>query len=370
MTIFAGLDVHSKQCTYAIQDATGKMLAKGEFATTLVGIADWVKRHSLDKEATIGMETGLITPFVARTLKACGIDNVKIINAVEVRAKARRKTQKSDTGDAFEICDGTRRDIYTSIIELPDAQTQKLRDLLATRRHFVTAATREVNGIKSALRKAGLGQLYRSLSSDKAFAKLLAQPQLDDELKANIEAHQRLWAAARNEVKAIEKQLEQVQSVMADEVERLRTVPGVGPIVALTALAYFSRPARFKNAKHAASYTGLVPQMYNSADRECYGHITKQGPNELRAMLCESAQHSAKKGHPLHLLYKKIRNKKGHKVAVIAVAHRLARILWSMMRKETVFDSARYAIVDPKWKQLMQDDEAAIEPNANVAAVH
>lgn len=356
MAIFAGLDVHSKQCTYVIQDAAGKVLAKGEFATTLVGIADWVKRHSLDKESTIGMETGLTTPFVARTLNACGLEHVKIINAVEVRAKARRKTQKSDSGDAFEICDGIRRDIYTSIVELPDAQTQKLRDLLATRRHFVTAATREVNGIKSALRKAGLGQLYRSLSSDKAFAKLLAQPQLDEALKANIEAHQRLWTAARNEVKTLETQLEELQSVMADAVERLRTVPGVGPIVALTALAFFSRPARFQNAKHAASYTGLVPQMYNSADRECYGHITKQGPNELRAMLCEAAQHAAKKGHPLHLHYAKIRNKKGHKVAAIAIAHRLARILWAMLRKETTFDSARYALLNPKWLQVMQDD--------------
>jgi transposase len=366
MTIFAGLDVHSKQCTYAIQDASGKLLAKGELPTTLVGIADWVTRHSLDKETTIGMETGLITPFVARTLKGCGIESVQIINAAEVRAKARRKTQKSDTGDAFEICDGTRRDIYASIVELPDAQTQKLRDQLATRRHFVTAATREVNGIKSALRKAGLGHLYRSLNSDKAFVKLLAQPQLGDELKASIQAHQRLWTAARKEVKCIEKQLEQLQSAMAPEVERLQTVPGVGPIVALTALAYFSRPVRFKNAKHAASYTGLVPQMYNSADRECYGHITKQGPNELRAMLCEAAQHAARKGNPLHLLYKKIRNKKGHKVAVIAVAHRLARILWSMMRKETTFDSARYSVVDPKWQQLMQDDVVAVEADANV----
>jgi transposase len=356
MKMYAGLDVHSKQCTYAIQDADGKMQAKGEFATTVSSIAQWVKHHGLDNETTIGMETGLVTPFVARQLKANGIEDVVVINAAEVRAKARRKTQKSDTADAFEICDGTRRNIYVSTVQLPDEQTQKLRDTLAVRRHFVTAATREINGIKSLLRKTGLGQLYKTLNSDKAFARLLSLPQIDDELKTAIEAHKRVWDAVREEIKRLDKQLEQTQQVMSAEVERLRTVPGVGPIVALTALAYFSQPSRFKNAKHAASYTGLVPQMYNSADRECYGHITKQGPNELRAMLCEAAQHAAKKNHPLHSLYRKIRNKKGHKVAVIAVAHRLARILWSMMKKQTAFDCTRYAMTDPKWNQLLQDE--------------
>ena len=356
MKMYAGLDVHSKQCTYAIQDADGKLLSKGEFETTVVGVAGWVKRHGLDKDTTVGMETGLVTPFVARSLQGNGVENLLIINAAEVRAKARRRTQKSDTSDAFEICDGTRRGIYVSIVQLPDTQTQKLRDTLAMRRHFVNAATAEANAIKSVLRKAGLGQLYRTLTTEKAFERLVSLPQIDGEMKATIEAHKRLWIAARKEVKTLDEQLEQIQASMPDEVERLRTVPGVGSIVALTTLAYFARPERFKNAKHAASYTGLVPQTFNSADRECYGHITKQGPKELRAMLCEAAHHAAKKNHPLHPLYRKLIHKKGAKVAVIAVAHSLARILWSMMRKKTSFDHARFAVANPKWQGLLADE--------------
>jgi transposase len=129
----------------------------------------------------------------------------------------------------------------------------------------------------------------------------------------------------------------------------------------LTALAYFSKPERFKNAKHAGSYTGLAPQMYNSADRECFGHITKQGPNELRAMLCEAAQHASRKGHPLHSIYKKIASRKGHKVAVIAIAHRLARILWSMMKNERPFDTKRFAVNNPAWAQMKEDGELVVE---------
>lgn len=364
MAVFAGLDVHSKQCTYVIQDEAGRTLGKGEISTTLVEIDAWVKQFKLDKHTTVAMETGLITPFVVRALHASGIENVKVINASEVRAKARRKKQKSDTSDAFEICDGIRRDIYVSIVHVPDEQTQRLRDKLSRRRHFVVAATREVNGIKSILRKAGLGSLYRALSSAKAFAKLLAEPQLDSELKVSIEAHQRVWTIVRAEVKTLDTELEAIAETMGEEVTRLQTVPGVGPIVSLTAVAFFSQPERFENAKHAASYTGLTPQMYNSADSERFGHITKQGPNELRAMLCEAAQHARKKGHPLHAIYQKLASKKGSKLAVIAVAHRLARILWAMMKNSSKFEVDRYAVKDSKWKELPQEEAETMQLTA------
>ena len=69
---------------------------------------------------------------------------------------------------------------------------------------------------------------------------------------------------------------------MRDAVHRLETVPGVGPIVALTAIAVFADVSRFGSAKHAASYSGLVPSTFQSGDRDCHGHITKRGSAELR----------------------------------------------------------------------------------------
>jgi transposase len=72
-------------------------------------------------------------------------------------------------------------------------------------------------------------------------------------------------------------------------VKRLETVPGVGPIVALTTIAVFAEVSRFESAKHAASYPGLVPSTFQSGERDAHGHITKRGSAELRAMLCLSA---------------------------------------------------------------------------------
>lgn len=348
---YVGLDVHSKQTTFVVQNKKGDVLARGEFETTRSAIGAWVKEHKLASSTLVGIESCSMAPFVARQLVAAGLD-VQLINASEVRKKANRARQKTDSRDAFEICDGVRRGIYSSTVELPDAATQALRDKLSSRRHFVRMACREVLAVKSALRKAGLRHVYRQLSSVKAFERLLENAELDAALIKTIKRHQQLWSCARKQVKAIEKELEALDEQTTKKAELLQTVPGVGPIVALTAVAYLSRPERFASAKHAASYSGLVPQMYASSDRERYGHITREGPPELRAMLVEAAQNAARRGHPFHSQYRKLVAKRGHKVAVVATAHRLVRVLWAMSKTQTPFEAARY--VSNGWKQVQQ----------------
>jgi transposase len=112
-----------------------------------------------------------------------------------------------------------------------------------------------------------------------------------------------------------------------DAVKRLETVPGVGPIVALTAIAVFAEVSRFESAKHAAGYAGLVPSTFQSGERDDHGHITKRGSAELRAMLCEAAHHARRSSHPLHPHFAKVCARRGYKTAVIAVARRLCRVI-------------------------------------------
>ena len=108
------------------------------------------------------------------------------------------------------------------------------------------------------------------------------------------------------------------------------TIPGVGPIGALTVIAVFSEVERFPSANHVASYAGLVPATYQSGTRDHHGHITKQGSGELRAMLCEAAQHARRADHPLHPYFAALSAKRGYRMAVIAVAQRLCRSMFAM----------------------------------------
>jgi transposase len=208
----------------------------------------------------------------------------------------------------------------------------------------VRLETAQVNAAKRLLRGAGLGQLSRSLRTEAGWATLLAAGAVPDELRAYLGHHRALWRCARAQRDALDQALAAQRPTFAAQAARLETIPGVGPIVAATVLAVFSDVTRFPDAKHAASYAGLVPATYHSGAREAYGRITKRGSGELRAMLCEAAHHASRPAHPLHPYFAKLCAKRGYQMATIAIAHRLARIIFAMLRDGTTFDRTKLDI--------------------------
>jgi transposase len=115
-----------------------------------------------------------------------------------------------------------------------------------------------------------VGELERSLKEK------------DETLAMYVGPHQVVWRSARDQVEALEQALEVQKTPFAEQLERLQTVPGVGPIVATTAVAVFSDIRRFPAAKHAASYSGVVPSTHQSGDRDAHGRITQKGSGELQ----------------------------------------------------------------------------------------
>jgi transposase len=101
---------------------------------------------------------------------------------------------------------------------------------------------------------------------------------------------------------------------------------------------------RFASAKHVASYAGLVPSSYQSGACDRHGHITKRGSAELRTLLCEAAHHARRPSHPLHPFFMKLCARRGYKTAIVAVAHRLCRLLYALLRDEPDFQLRRFGV--------------------------
>jgi transposase len=344
MTMYVGLDVHSKQSVFVIEDEGGTVVARGEVPTSAEGMRRLREEHRLPAATRVALETGTTAFFTARALARVGLTPV-VVDAHEVRIKAQRPRQKSDRRDAFELCEGIRRGSYRSIVHVPPLEISRLRESLSRRRHFVRLATAEINAVKRLLRSEGLGALARSLTTSAGWDKLeQSLKQADPMLSFYIGQHRALWQMAREQIKRLEQLLEQQQLPFSPQLARLQTVPSVGPIVALTAVAVFSDVRRFATAKRAASYAGLVPSTDQSGARDRHGKITKQGSAELRAMLCEAAHHAAHRNHPLNPYFRKLAAKHGYKMAVVAVAHRLCRILYSMLKHQTDFDVGKLAV--------------------------
>lgn len=350
---YVGLDVHTRETMFVIQDETGIVVGRGTVSTTPAGLVRWRDHYQLPAGTTVALETGTSAFYMARTLVQLELKPV-VIDAHEVRLKAHRPTQKSDRRDAFELCDGVRRGIYRSIVHIPTLAIGRLRTALSRRRHFIRIQTAEINATKRLLRGAGWRTgTHASLRTAASWDRLLTALAEMPDLQTHIRFHQAVWQQAGEQVRAVDRLLGELAHTWRAEVRRLETVPGVGPIVALTAIAVFADVHRFANAKQVASYAGLVPSTYQSGTCDRHGHITKRGSAELRTMLCEAAHHARRPSHPLHPYFMKLCARRGYKVAVVAVAHRLCRVLYALLRDGTDFEPARLGVEEGPFIQTI-----------------
>ena len=120
------------------------------------------------------------------------------------------------------------------------------------------------------------------------------------------------------------------------------TAPGVGPLVALHFVAVLDTPARFGgNAGRVSAFLGLVPAEDSSAERRLKGHITKTGPSDLRALLVQASwtlwRSRTADAAALREWAHALAARRGRRIAVVALARRLSRILYALWRDETVF---------------------------------
>lgn len=343
MKVYMGLDVHSKETVYVAQDSNGAVVGQGKAATSLEGLSRMLEGVGVPKGTEIGLETGVQATWVSRLLSDLGMQPV-VIDAREVRRKARRIGQKCDRRDAFEICDGLRRGIYTSIVYVPAPQVERLRRIVSRRRHFVKVCTSQVNAAKFLLRSLGLGQEAKSLGTLEAWQKLLRRPGVEP-VREYLAMQADVWRVAQDKVVLLERELREALQPFKPTMRRLQTAPGVGPITAATYIAAIATPERFVDSGRVASYIGLVPSTYDTGATQRHGHITKRGSAELRAMLCEAAQHAARREHPLNPYWVRVCSKQGYRRAVVAIAHRLARILFAMWRKAEDFDVSKLNVL-------------------------
>ena len=145
----------------------------------------------------------------------------------------------------------------------------------------------------------------------------------------------RVMANLNEEIGTSNRQLAS-QSKLDERVERLMSAPGIGVMTATSFVASVDRVERFESAHQLESYLGLVPREWSSAEKQQRGAITKQGNGRMRWLLVEAAwsilQNDDTDGAPLRTWAERIVARRGKRVAVVALARRLAGILYAMWR--------------------------------------
>lgn len=332
-TFYAGLDVSQETTSICVVDHQGSVILETVAPTTPAAIAAALKPHRRVL-AKVAHETGSYTPWLHQELLRRRLP-VICLDARQTRAALRAQRNKTDRNDARDIAKivalGFDARAYVKSIE-----AYRLRLLLTYRR----VMHRKAHDLEYALRMSV--KAFGEHVKRKGDAILTSGRARKDPFVAKLnEALMRARLHVLAEAKALDELVE-TASAKDPVCRRLMTVPGVGPVTALTFRAAIDDPTRFPSSRLVGAHFGLTPRRFQSGKVDLQGGISRYGDDDVRAALYDAAfvmLTVVRKPSGLKRWGMRLREKRGVKYATVACARKLAVILHRMWITETDFDA-------------------------------
>ena len=329
---YIGIDVHKNESQISLLTEVGEIVER-RVATRGDRFAEVLGSRP---PARIVLEASTESEWVARCLEQLGHEVIVADPNYAPMYATRSRRVKTDRRDALALMDACRLGAFRPAHRTSETQRQ-VRALLTTRDTLVRTRSRLIQVLRALLRREGL----RVRSGEaKTFARRMAEVERMPWLKSLTEPLCVTMESVNSELKAIEQGLQRI--VESDEnVRRLCSVPGVGPVTAAAFVSTLDRVERFQRAHQVEAYLGLVPSESSSGERRQRGSLTKAGNPRVRSLLVEAAwivlrSHTQNTEH-LRRWAEDIALRRGRKIAALALARRLAGILFAMWRDKQGF---------------------------------
>ncbi len=324
MDHFAGLDVSVKETSVCIVDDTGRIVREVKMASEPEALLPVLTNPAFHFKR-IGLEAGPLSQWLYSALAEAGLPAI-CVETRHMRAVLKAQINKTDRNDARGIAQMMRVGLYRPV-HVKTLRSQKLRMLLTHRKLLQSKAIAVDNDLRATLRNFGLKVGMVGMAKFETRIKELVENLPD--LAILVEPLLIVRRVLREQIGILHRRLLAV--VREDDVcRRLMTVPGVGPVVALTFRVTVDVPARFRNSKSVGAAFGLTPSKYQSGESERTGGISRCGDEMMRVMLYEAAQTMlvvSTKWSWLKAWAMKIARHRGMKKAIVALARRLAVIM-------------------------------------------
>jgi len=339
MEYFAGLDVSVKDTSVCIVDDAGKIVREVKVASEPDDLLQ-VLRNPAYCFKRIGLEAGPLSQWLFSALADLP---VICVETRHMRAVLKAQINKTDRNDARGIAQMMRVGLYRPV-HVKTLRSQKLRMLLTHRKLLQAKAIAVENDLRATLRNFGLKVGVVGAVKFEARVKELVDNFPD--LVTLVESLLVVRRVLREQISILHRRV--LGAVRNDEVcRRLMTVPGVGPVVALTYRTTVDVPARFRKSKSVGAAFGLTPARDQSGESDRPGAISRCGDEMMRTTLYEAAQvmllRSAKWSW-LKAWAMKIARHRGMKKAIVALARRLAVIMHRIWIDGTEFRWTREAV--------------------------
>lgn len=290
----------------------------------------------------VGMEACATAHHWAREIGGLGHE-VKLMPPQYVKPYV--KSQKNDMADAEAICEAVTRPTMR-FVPIKTTDQQALLVLHGARDQWVRLSTRLINVLRGHLAEFGVVAAKGRMGVEAILAILLD----DQDERIPALARESLIPLAYELGLVKQRILEADRTIMkmhssSSLSKRLETIPGVGPIIATRVIAEVADPSSFKSGRAFSAWIGLVPKQHSSGGKERLGSITKKGNPELRRLLVAGAMsmiiRAKQDGFTRHPWLVRLLERKPTKVAAIALANKMGRMIWALMTKGESFDPQR-----------------------------
>lgn len=330
-----GLDVSLDETAISVRE-DGMRIWRGKCSSDPGVVAEVIRRHAPQAERVV-FESGPLATWFYHALTSAGIPAI-CIEARHAHKILNETLNKTDVNDADGLAQLAEAGFYKEI-RVKAFSSMLARTLIAIRGQIVGISIQLSNQIRGVMKTFGLivpkgkGRVFE--------ANVLALLYGRDDLARIILPLLGAWRDMRNHVAEFDRQL-----LAAARKSRgallLMTIPGIGPVTALSFAAAVEDPSNFRRSRSVGAWLGLTTRRYQSGEVDYNGHISRRGDRHLRSLLYEAAtvmltRNKLRNDSALRTWGLALRERIGLKRAAVAVARKLAVIMHSMLKAGEAF---------------------------------
>ncbi len=336
-----GIDLGDGESTFCALQADGQIAEEGTFVTTDRGLADFLQGRP---SCRIVIEASIHSHWVGRQASKSGHEVV--VTNPRRNALIAKSVRKNDRNDAHLLAEMARSSLsLLHPVCIRDEKTLSVRSLLRARRSLVRTRARLVCMVRSQCKVHGTTLASCGVEIFVKRAKL----SLPEILQPSMHPILDVIDVLQDQIRAYDKQIDELGKSDYSVTQLLRQVPGVGPQLSLAFVATLGTRERFKDSRDVGAYLGLIPRQRQSGTRDPQLSITKQGDRETRTLLVNAAAYIMRKTSPdttlkrfgMHIAGRGGSKDRGR--ARIAVARKLAILLHRLWMTGEVYEPLRGA---------------------------
>jgi transposase len=337
-----GLDLHKRESQLCILAEDGtvqerRIVTSRERFTAVLGNRP---------KARILIEASTESEWVARHVESLGHEVIVADPNYAPMYATRTRRVKTDKRDARSLAEALRLGAYRPAHRV-SAERRHVRAELAVREALVRTRTRYVWLAKALVRRDGLRV---AVSESHLVAKRIAALELSDTLAAELMPLFQVLAPINEQIDAADWRIVEL-SKEDPAVALLMTAPSIGPVTASAVVATVDDISRFQSAHEFEAFLGLVPGERSSGEKRRVGKITKAGNSRVRYLLVEAGwrimRSKGEETAALRAWAVLIAARRGKRIAVVALARRLAGILYAMWRDNSAYHAANVRMPRP-----------------------